>query len=168
MSELLWMAGQAFLIVLVLTPILRDVFRSYNLVDRPGRRKVHAYPIPRLGGIAIAAGYMLALILFTHSRADPDVYNWPAWKVVPGAAVIFLTGILDDVFTLRAGIKLVGQVVAAAVACSAGLRIENIAGVALPEWIGVPLTIFSLLLATNAFNLIDGLDGLCTSMSVVR
>ena len=72
MSELLWMAGQAFLIVLLLTPILRDVFRSYNLVDRPGRRKVHAYPIPRLGGIAIAAGYMLALILYTHSRADPE------------------------------------------------------------------------------------------------
>jgi UDP-GlcNAc:undecaprenyl-phosphate GlcNAc-1-phosphate transferase len=167
MSELLWMAGQAFLIVLVLTPILRDVFRSYNLVDRPGRRKVHAYPIPRLGGIAIAAGYVLALILYTHSRAEPDVYNWPAWKVVPGAAVIFLTGILDDVFTLRAGIKLVGQVVAAAVACSAGLRIESIAGMALPDWIGVPLTISWLLLATNAFNLIDGLDGLCTSMAVV-
>ena len=50
----LWAAVKAFLIALVLTPIVRDIFRAYNVVDRPGRRKVHSYPIPRVGGIPIA------------------------------------------------------------------------------------------------------------------
>jgi len=115
MNELLWMAAKAFLIALVLTPILRDVFRSYNLVDRPGRRKVHAYPIPRLGGLAIAAAYLIALLSFTHSHGAPEVYDWPAWKVLPGAAAIFLTGVLDDVFTLRPWVKLIGEIAAAVV-----------------------------------------------------
>jgi len=57
MSEtraLLWVGFKAFLIALVLTPVIRDIFRAYNVVDRPGRRKVHVFPIPRVGGIAIA------------------------------------------------------------------------------------------------------------------
>ena len=60
MGELLWMAGKAFLIAIVLTPIVRDIFRSYNMVDRPGKRKIHTYPIPRVGGIAIAIAYGVA------------------------------------------------------------------------------------------------------------
>ena len=62
MAELLWLAGKAFLIALVLTPIIRDISRSFNIVDRPGLRKVHAYPIPRVGGIAIAVAYLVALL----------------------------------------------------------------------------------------------------------
>src|SRR5258706_4527810 len=124
MNELLWMAAKAFLIALVLTPILRDVFRSYNLVDRPGRRKVHAYPIPRLGGLAIAAAYLIALLSFTHSHGAPEVYDWPAWKVLPGAAAIFLTGVLDDVFTLGPWVKLVAQIATAGTAISCAFSVE--------------------------------------------
>jgi UDP-GlcNAc:undecaprenyl-phosphate GlcNAc-1-phosphate transferase len=167
MSDMLWMAGSAFIIALVLTPILRDVFRSYDLVDRPGRRKVHAYPIPRLGGIAIAAAYVIALLRFTHLHDVPGIYSWPAWEVLPGAAVIFLIGILDDVFQLRPLIKLGGQIAAAGAAYAGGVRVETLGDVTLPPWISLTITVGWLLVATNAFNLIDGLDALCTSMAIV-
>ena len=69
MREMLWPSGTAFIIALVLTPIIRDIFHAYNVVDRPGFRKVHAYPIPRLGGLAIAAAY--------HHRAGSDCWIYP-------------------------------------------------------------------------------------------
>lgn len=164
MRGLLRAAGEAFLAALILTPILRDIFRAYNVVDRPGRRKVHAYPIPRLGGIAIASAYAIALAFY--SGADPAAgSDLPAWQVLPGAAVIFLTGILDDFFNLRPVYKLLGQVAAAALVFWSGLRIDTVAAVPLPLGLSLPLTVFWLLLSMNAFNLIDGLDGLCAGVA---
>ena len=165
---MLWPSGTAFIIALVLTPIIRDIFHAYNVVDRPGFRKVHAYPIPRLGGLAIAAAFTIALVRIAGSTPVPEnaVSNADTllWKLLPGAGVILLIGILDDFFNLPATYKLAGQVVAAAMAFWTGLRIETIGGFALPLVLSLPLTVFWLLLSMNAFNLIDGLDGLCAGM----
>ena len=169
MSRLIQAGGKAFLISLVLTPIVRDIFRAYNVVDRPGRRKVHAYPIPRVGGIPIAIGYTLALLSLsslTASSGAQDSFrpgDW-VWKLLPGAAIIFFTGLIDDFFNLKPRVKLMGEIAAAAAVYAAGLRIQGMGDYALPDWLSLPLTIFWLLLATNAQNLIDGLDGLCTGM----
>ena len=84
---------KAFVIALILTPILRDIFRSYNVVDRPGYRRVHAYPIPRIGGIPIAMGYGIAL--YGMSGLENNL-GFEVWKLIPGATVIFLTGLVDD------------------------------------------------------------------------
>jgi len=164
MGELLWMAGKAFLIAIVLTPIVRDIFRSYNMVDRPGKRKIHTYPIPRVGGIAIAIAYGVALLTapVTVGAAAPSV-----WKVLPGAALVFLTGLLDDFFTLKPVIKIVGLVVAASLVFFSGLHIGDLAGQPVAVWLDFPLTVFWLLLTSNALNLIDGLDGLCAGMGLV-
>ncbi len=171
MWEMLRPLVTAFVIALVLTPIIRDIFHSYNVVDRPGIRKVHAYPIPRLGGIALAVayGFVLVRMLGSASAAGTAVSDDDGllWKLLPGAGVIFLTGILDDFFNLPATTKLVGQVAAAALAFWAGLRIETLADVALPLVISLPLTLFWLMLSTNALNLIDGLDGLSAGMGCV-
>ncbi len=166
-SELFWTAGKAFLISLILTPIARDIFRSYNVVDRPGRRKVHAYPIPRIGGIAIAIAYAIALLSETNAGASITRGDSVAWRLIPGAATIFLTGLLDDFFTFRPVFKLAGEVIAAVLIYTSGLRVETIANVDLPWWISLPVTLFWLLLATNALNLIDGLDGLCTGIGLM-
>ena len=156
---MLWdAAARAFFIALVLSPIIRDIFRSYNVVDQPGRRKVHAFPVPRLGGIAVGIGYAAGLL----PSADPG-----ALQVLPGAAMIFFIGFVDDIFTLKPFPKLGGQIAAAGIAYWSGLRIENIADLAIPIWLGLPLTIFWLLLSTNALNLIDGLDGLCAGIGSV-
>jgi UDP-GlcNAc:undecaprenyl-phosphate GlcNAc-1-phosphate transferase len=146
--------GETFFIALVLTPILRDIFRAYHFVDRPGFRKIHAYPIPRLGGIAIAAAYAAGELGLNIDRALD-------WKLLPGAAVIFTVGILDDFVNLPPWYKLLGQAAAACIAFWMGIRIPG------PLPLSFVITVFWLLLAANSFNLIDGLDGLCTGMGLI-
>ncbi len=164
MGELLWMAGKAFIIAIILTPIVRDMFRSYHMVDRPGKRKVHAYPIPRVGGIAIAVAYGVALLTApaAETAAAPSV-----WKLLPGATLVFLTGLLDDFFSLKPVLKIGGLVVAGSVVFFSGLHVGGLAGQPVPAWVDYPLTVFWLLLTSNALNLIDGLDGLCAGMGLM-
>ena len=161
-TGLWWASGTAFLISLVLTPIVRDVFRAYNVVDRPGRRKVHAYPIPRVGGVSIMAAYLAAL-LFSRGPGSPFPVHWLR-TVLAGAVIMFLVGLLDDFVNLRPRVKLLGQIAAACTAFALGIQIENLGGFQLPVWIGLPVTVFWLLLTTNALNLMDGLDGLCSGI----
>lgn len=147
LHDILWSCVKAFLVALAATPILRDIFRAYHIVDRPGLRKVHAYPIPRLGGIALAAAYVAGLSgLHVHDLA---------WQLLPGSAVIFSTGILDDFFDLPARLKLGGQIAAGCLAFWTGLRLPG------PAPVSFVVTVFWLVLASNALNLVDGLDGLC-------
>src|SRR5579872_2121826 len=165
MAELLWLAGKAFLMALVLTPIIRDISRSFNIVDRPGVRKIHAYPIPRVGGVAIAVAYLFALLSISGSG---EPFNAPdAWKLIPGATIVFATGILDDLFSLKPVVKLAGLILGASVVFWSGLSIGDLASYHLPVWLNYPLTIFWLLLTSNALNLIDGLDGLCAGMGLL-
>jgi UDP-GlcNAc:undecaprenyl-phosphate GlcNAc-1-phosphate transferase len=165
MAELLWLAGKAFLIALVLTPIIRDISRSFNIVDRPGLRKVHAYPIPRVGGIAIAVAYLVALLSISGSSEPFDAPA--AWKLIPGAAIVFFTGVLDDLFSLKPLVKIGGLVTGASVVFWSGIHIGALASHPLPIWLDYPLTVFWLLLTSNALNLIDGLDGLCAGMGLL-
>jgi UDP-GlcNAc:undecaprenyl-phosphate GlcNAc-1-phosphate transferase len=167
MPEYIWMAGKAFLIAVILTPIIRDISRSFNLVDRPGQRKVHAYPMPRVGGIAIAIAYGVSLITFSHSSPQMTAALEPAWKLIPGAALVFLVGLLDDFFSLKPWLKILGLVAAASVVFFSGLRVGGLARQEVAVWLDYPLTVFWLLLTSNALNLIDGLDGLCAGMGLV-
>lgn len=145
-----WSSVKAFLVALAATPILRDVFHSYHIVDRPGLRKVHAYPIPRLGGLALAIAYVAGLAgLHLHDLL---------WELLPGSAVVFVTGIVDDFFDLPPRFKLAGQIAAASLAYWMGLRVPG------PKWISFLGTVFWLVLSSNALNLVDGLDGLCAGL----
>src|SRR5262245_42452468 len=141
--SLLWLGCRAFLISLVLTPICRDVFRSYGVVDQPdGTRKVHRYPIPRVGGLAIAISYLVAYILVRPDDGSPLAQQITlVWKLLPGAALAFGIGLLDDLFNLKAWIKLIGQLGAAGLACWGGVRILSIGGTPTDAWWNVPLTI---------------------------
>ena len=164
MSALMWAAGKAFIIAFILCPIFRDIFRSYNIVDRPGLRKVHAYPIPRIGGIPLAIAFGVTLLSF---HASVPSYESPQWMLLPGTATIFLTGLVDDFFNLKPLYKLMGEIAAAAIAFWSGLRIDTLGHTALPVWISLPATVLWLLFSTNAFNLIDGLDGLCAGVGLI-
>lgn len=168
MHSLLWLGFRAFLISLVLTPICRDVFRSYGVVDRPDiTRKIHRYPIPRVGGLAIAVSYLLAYILVRPEEGSPLAQQVSlVWRLLPGAALAFAVGLLDDLFNLRPWVKLVGQIAAAGLACAAGVRILSIGGAPTDAWWNVPLTILWLLACMNAFNLVDGLDGLAAGVGL--
>lgn len=167
MRELFWLALKAFVACLVLTPIFRDIFRSYGIVDQPDRRrKIHAHPIPRVGGIPIFISYAIALYPWPHAPAALTGYLPLIQKLAPAATLIFATGLIDDLIGLKPWQKLIGQLGAAGLAYWAGVRVLGVAGVD-TEWWGLPLTFFWLIACTNAFNLVDGLDGLAAGMGLV-
>jgi UDP-GlcNAc:undecaprenyl-phosphate GlcNAc-1-phosphate transferase len=152
----------------VLTPITRDIFRSFNLVDRPDTgRKLHGIPIPRVGGIAIFISYFVAF----HVLAPEDAGTLSrqldlVWKILPAAVVVFAVGLIDDFIGLKPWQKIIGQLGAAGVAYAAGVRILTVGGHHIDHWWSVPLTIAWLLVCTNAFNLVDGLDGLAAGVAM--
>jgi UDP-GlcNAc:undecaprenyl-phosphate GlcNAc-1-phosphate transferase len=168
-TELMWLALKAFLACLILTPIFRDIFRAYNVVDKPDLgRKVHVYPIPRVGGIPIALAYAIALFPFSSGGSLP--WNGTAslaWRLGPAAFLVFATGLIDDLFGLKPWQKLLGQLGAAGLAYWAGVSIISLFGYDAQTWWSLPLTILWLLVCTNAFNLVDGLDGLAAGMALV-
>jgi UDP-GlcNAc:undecaprenyl-phosphate GlcNAc-1-phosphate transferase len=161
-SSLLWLGGIAFFLSVILTPILRDVFRSYGVMDSPDNvRKVHKYPIPRVGGIAIAIAYTLAFVFAPAPQGSVLRDNlYLVWRLLPAAGVIFATGVIDDLFGLKPWQKLIGQFGGAVIAYFAGIRVLIVVGIATEHWWSFPATVLWLLVCTNAFNLVDGMDGL--------
>ena len=166
METLIWLGLGAFLFSLILTPIIRDIFRLYGIVDRPDTlRKSHPHPIPRVGGTGIAISYALSLYLVS---LRPHAFDNSQFSLVqallPSAALVFVIGLIDDFSGLRPWQKLVGQVAAASMAYGAGVRIVALAGHPTSHWLSFVVTIAWLVACTNAFNLIDGLDGLAAGI----
>ena len=173
MYSLLFLAIVSFVLSLLLTPVVRNIFRRLGLVDHPDHpRKLHSRPIPRVGGIAIALAYTLAfgLLLVTKLKAGDIVWNaFPIiWKLFPAAVLIFATGLLDDLFRLKPWQKLAGQIAAATVAYFAGVQVMGVGGEHLVAWwLSFPATIIWLVACCNALNLLDGIDGLAAGIGFV-
>lgn len=167
---LLALSAGSFLLTLLLTPLVRNAFLNYNLVDEPdGGRKLHQRAVPRIGGIPIAIGYVapFALLALLAPAGESPLREIPL--IVPlilSAGIVFLTGLLDDVIGLAPWQKLAGQILGAAGAYFSGVRIFSLAGIGVPEWLGLPITLAWLVMCSNAFNLIDGLDGLASGMGL--
>jgi UDP-GlcNAc:undecaprenyl-phosphate GlcNAc-1-phosphate transferase len=150
-----------FILAMVVTtawlPLLAKLATRFLIVDLPGERKVHSAPIPRVGGLAMVIGVLVAALLAI------DLQSQDRWFLV-AAAVLATFGVLDDRFDLDYRIKFLGQLLAVGIVVLPGdLRIQTIAladRVWLPEWISLPLTVLFLVGVTNAVNLADGLDGL--------
>lgn len=171
MYALIALGTISLILCLVLTPLCRDIFLKLKLVDVPdNHRKLHARPIPRIGGLPIALSYVGALgimLLFAPAQAKIAVQHRQLLiSLLPAAALVFLTGLIDDLITLKPWQKLGGQVLAAIWAVAAGAQIHLLDGHPYSAWITVPLSIFWLVGCTNAFNLIDGMDGLASGVGL--
>jgi UDP-GlcNAc:undecaprenyl-phosphate GlcNAc-1-phosphate transferase len=150
-----------FLLAMVVTmaclPVFGRVAAKWGIVDRPGVRKVHAVPIPRIGGLAMVIGVGAAAMLVIPLDFRDEYF-------LSAAAVLTIFGVLDDRFDLDYRIKLLGQLLAVSIVVWGGdIQIHSITlddRVMLPEWASLPLTVFFLVGITNAINLADGLDGL--------
>ncbi len=159
------LALSSFICALVITPLASRLFCRLGFVDRPGDgRKTHTVPTPRVGGISIIVSIAFAVAVnAVFGLWGPFFYN-PAIQFVirllPAVSIIFIIGFLDDIFALTPWQKLFGQLVGASIAYASGLRVVGFAGFAADNWLTFPFTVGWLLLCTNAFNLIDGLDGL--------
>ncbi|WP_129779406.1 glycosyltransferase family 4 protein [Peristeroidobacter soli] len=147
----------AMSVTMALIPPLMQAAARWQFLDAPEARKVHTTPVPRVGGIAMAAGTLLALLL-SGEFAQP----MPAY--LAGVLVLLLFGVWDDRVTLSAGPKLIGQVIAVLFIMVWGdVTIGTITLTErheLPVWVSWPLTFVFLIGVTNAINLADGLDGL--------
>ena len=171
MYSLALLAVSSFLLALFLTPAVRNLARRWRLVDEPdGVRRVHANPIPRLGGVAILVAYVTAFgILFAAEMATGHIVQgaFPmVARLVPAVAVVFLVGLLDDLRGLSPLQKFIGQLAAAVLAIWGGVLVTGFTGFDLPVWAGVPLTVLWLVGCANAFNLIDGVDGLAAGVGL--
>jgi UDP-GlcNAc:undecaprenyl-phosphate GlcNAc-1-phosphate transferase len=169
MYSVLILFTSSFVLCAAFTWMCRAVCLRINLVDRPdNRRKVHTKPVPRLGGVAIALSYtgaLLGLTLIGTQGGQIIEGALPlAAQILPAALVMFLIGLVDDVISLTPWAKLAGQSAAAIIAFSEGLQVTNIGGLELTGWITLPVTVIWLLACANAFNLIDGMDGLAAGI----
>jgi len=143
---------------LAVTPRLREAALRFGIVDRPdGRLKRHDEPVAYLGGLAVALGVLVALGVTYR-------FGQEILAVLLGAAIVLVLGLVDDLGSLSPKAKLAGQLLATLVLIKAGVRIQL---VFLPEWIALPLTVLWMLAATNAFNLIDIMDGLSRCVGAV-
>ncbi len=167
-TSLIWFAFVSFALSLILTPIFRDIFRSYGVVDQPDHgRKIHKYPIPRVGGMAIASSYVACFFLvplFNHIPYESQLSL--VWGLLPAAGVIFAVGVIDDLFGLKPWQKLLGQIAGSGIAYWSGVRVLDVVGFSTHNWWSLPVTVLWLLTCTNAFNLVDGMDGLAAGVGL--
>jgi UDP-GlcNAc:undecaprenyl-phosphate/decaprenyl-phosphate GlcNAc-1-phosphate transferase len=158
-------------LALLLTPLIGRGSAVLGLVDAPGGRKVHTQSVPRTGGLAVVAAAALSLMV-VHAFVPPgDRPIGPAlYPLIAGAALIFAVGLMDDIRGLGPLPKLAVELIAAAIIILSGLLIERVSllGTTWPlGWMAYPVTAAWLVGVTNAFNLIDGVDGLAPGISAL-
>ena len=154
----------AFVITLLTIPPIVTLIKRYKLYDMPNGRKEHKLPVPTMGGIAIVAGMIIALTLwFPFSNEIGQICFFFS------IAVLFGLGIMDDLKDLSAKYKFVVQIGLAALIALAGIRITSFDGLfginELSLSAQYSFTILAIVGITNAFNLIDGIDGLAGGLA---
>jgi hypothetical protein len=158
------------LAALIVTPLWRRLAPRLGFLDRPGVRKIHQQVVPRGGGLALFLGFHAAcavvfLIPWAPFAGQLSIGWW--FRFLPLSAGVVALGLLDDRFDLKPLTKLAGQIALAAAAYALGIRLQNILGFAMPGWVDLFATVFWFVALMNAFNLIDGLDGLATGIALI-
>jgi UDP-GlcNAc:undecaprenyl-phosphate GlcNAc-1-phosphate transferase len=157
-------------LALILTPSVRAVARRWGLVDVPGGHKIHSTATPRVGGIAVTLAVVGAMASAAGSGqvGAGDVAGWQ--PALLGGILVFGVGVWDDVRAVSPAVKLIFQVSGAAAAIALGVRISHVTLLGTTYALGmlaIPLTLLWIVGLTNAFNLMDGLDGLATGLAII-
>lgn len=165
---LVWAVG--FVATLLLTPLIRRLATVLGAVDVPDERRTHRTPTPRGGGLAVVIGfYAAALTAMSFAWDGRHVSMNAHWlqSFMISSFVLVVVGLLDDLRGLRPFTKLGGQALAAGLMFALGNSMGRLLGFDLPWWLDLLATLLWFLALTNAFNLIDGLDGLATGLALV-
>ena len=166
--ETIFLSGVlAFIITFFSIPVIIEVAKSKKLFDEPCERKVHKDVIPTLGGLGIFAGFIIATLI-----GVPLSHTSVLQYFLAAIMIIFFMGIKDDILILTAAKKFVGQLMAAAILIKfGGIEITNMYGFlgihTIPPAASFLLTLFTIVVITNSFNLIDGVDGLAGSLGLL-
>jgi UDP-N-acetylmuramyl pentapeptide phosphotransferase/UDP-N-acetylglucosamine-1-phosphate transferase len=151
---------------IVIPPVIR-IAKAKNLCDVPGIRSSHTINTPRLGGIAIFAGLLFAIIFWTPFKDFGNLQY-----ILCAFIVIFLIGVKDDMEGLSPYKKIVGEILASFILVfKSNVKLTSLYGIFgiydIPEWFAIPFTIFTIIVIINAFNLIDGINGLSGSIATM-
>jgi UDP-GlcNAc:undecaprenyl-phosphate GlcNAc-1-phosphate transferase len=164
----------SMLLSTLLTRLVRDLALGRGWVVGPSSHHIHRMPIPRLGGVAVFASFVAVtcMLALASGAWGIDIGLHPRtsfYMLLPGA-LIFLSGLYDDVYSAKPRVKIAFQATAGAMLYAAGVGkfgLPSLLGLDNLAWLSLPLTIFWVLWITNAFNLIDGLDGLAAGSSLL-
>ena len=164
MDNIILSTALAFMITFFAIPVIIQVAKDKKLFDEPDERKVHKTVIPTLGGLGIFAGFIIACLMGTPASLAVELQYFVAASVV-----IFFLGLKDDILVISASKKFVGQLIAAGILINfAGVQITNMHGFLgiyeISRFGSIFLSLFTIIVITNSFNLIDGIDGLAGSL----
>jgi UDP-GlcNAc:undecaprenyl-phosphate/decaprenyl-phosphate GlcNAc-1-phosphate transferase len=169
----------AVLLAFLFTPVVRRVVMRYEIVDRPDARRVNTIPVPRGGGLAVAAAFLLVASLFLIVNHDAGIVSVPisldpseVAALLLGGAIAAALGAIDDLYDLRARYQLIGQVLLACGAVALGITIDFVTNPFGPDFhfsgpIATGLTVFWIVGMINSINWIDGLDGLSSGVAFI-
>jgi len=156
------------------TPLARRFAERVSAMTPVRDRDVHSVPTPRLGGLAMLAGVVVAFVVASRMPFLADLFSESQgpWAVLGGAAIVSLLGVADDVWGLDAMTKLAGQVLAAGLMAWQGVQLVSLP-VGLPDagvvvgssGLFLLITVLAVVVAINAVNFIDGLDGLAAGVT---
>lgn len=155
-----------FLITVTTIPIIIFLAHKYNLLYVPNHRTVHVNPIPAMGGIGIYFGFVIAFLLINRNSFPANL------TLVISVTLLFFLGLIDDLKEISAKQKFLFSILISIILLSTPeFRIHNLNGFMniylLPDWISVALSFFILIFIINAFNLIDGIDGLAGGIGIL-
>jgi len=157
----------AFMLTYFAIPSIINIANQKGLYDEPGERRSHTQATPSLGGIAIFAGVIFSIILWTPFELFGDLQY-----ILCSFIIIFLIGAKDDILPISPNKKLIGEVLAAAILVfKSNVKLTSFYGIfginELPEVVSIVLSIFVIIVIINAFNLIDGINGLSGSIATL-
>jgi UDP-N-acetylmuramyl pentapeptide phosphotransferase/UDP-N-acetylglucosamine-1-phosphate transferase len=158
----------SLLVVIFGIPSVITVAKQKGLFDKPDHRKLHVNKVPRLGGLAIIAGFSIAVSIWGIPTEIASRLQYLQAALI----VLFFSGLKDDIVVLTPIKKLMSQLLAAAlVVVGEDIRITSFYGLfgvtELNIWVSYILSVFTIVVITNAFNLIDGIDGLAGGLGVI-
>lgn len=171
----------ALIATMLLVPLAKKIAFRFNIIDYPSSRRINQTPTPRIGGVAIIAGVALSLLCAwigsmafgwrTPFSGHPGLTIDYLWTII-GLLFMFLVGLIDDIYDLKALVKLAGQIVAAIIVACSGVLLSSIhnpfgSGYIEFGWAAYPITVFYLVAFANIINLIDGLDGLAAGICCI-
>lgn len=165
----------AFLLAILLVPIVSRLAKKYSLVDDPGPRKVHKIPIPRIGGIAFVISTLTFIVaVFFLDNEIGRSFRQSSTEFITllaGAGFVFLVGLIDDLRSLRGYTKLICLIVASLAVCASGATLSSISFGSWFEfqtgWAAWPIMIIWIVMITICISVIDGLDGLAAGIAAI-
>ncbi|MDR0582656.1 MAG: undecaprenyl/decaprenyl-phosphate alpha-N-acetylglucosaminyl 1-phosphate transferase [Prevotellaceae bacterium] len=167
MSTFFYACITALLCSFLLMPLLARFLRRRHILDKGGHRRVHKGFVPSMGGVIICLSFLFAMLLWIPI----DSISERRFELA-AIALMFFTGVRDDMQPLRPLYKFFVQMIAAIIVVVAGnMYIHSFYGLfgiyEIPELLGCAISVLFIIFITNAFNLIDGLDGLAAGMAIV-